>query len=94
MQSLCFGQCVRRLWTPAQTHLLLKLGNIQKFGNCRLQHNKVMCILNFRILSEAIIKVKVFTTLRQKGGHRASKHYIILRLNPFLKNLTLCKMCL
>lgn len=47
MQSLCFCQCVRRLWTSAQARLLPKLGNIQKYVNRRLQHNKVMCILYF-----------------------------------------------
>lgn len=42
MQSLCFARCVRRLWAPAQTRLLLKLENVQAYANCRLQHNKVL----------------------------------------------------
>lgn len=56
MQSLCLARCVRRLWAPAQTNLLLKLGNMQKYVNCWLHHRKVMCILILNKLEMGLLK--------------------------------------
>ncbi|XP_056876265.1 probable 2-ketogluconate reductase isoform X6 [Takifugu flavidus] len=52
MQSLCLSQCIRSLWAPAQTNLLLKLGKVQKYVNCQLQHSKTMENKPWALISE------------------------------------------
>ncbi|XP_029701311.1 uncharacterized protein isoform X3 [Takifugu rubripes] len=52
MQSLCLARCIRSLWAPAQTNLLLKLGKVQKYVNCQLQHSKTMENKPWALISE------------------------------------------